>query len=119
MAPARRYGITGKETANPGRAAAMTRQIFREGKRLCIIRPADPLLAIASAMSALKSQSKEDFEKVLHEQRYTYRGYAWERRERSKTVVFVASIRGEFLEAIRPGDSFIPEGDFVREGPLS
>jgi len=86
------------------------------GKRVLVLRPQDPQLAIRLARECVEAdekgrtpeESEAAFQAILHAQPYTFIGYLG---QAYKKIVPVLDKDGKQIDEVRAGDSFGSEPD--------
>jgi hypothetical protein len=82
--------------------------LSEEGKRMIVIRPKDPHIALKLAEIALEHNDSDLFQKMLLENEYTIVGFMWRSSQGKPHIVDKdATYVGEIL----PGDSFVTPSD--------
>lgn len=74
--------------------------VKRDGLFLCVMRPADPVLALELAEYAMKTQNQDDFDNILRVQPYTFVGFL-----ATNQHIYDSNLKD--LGKTKPGDSLV------------
>ena len=84
--------------------------VLRDGKKLIVIRPAEPEIALALAHKSVANNSMEEFQDILRgPSGYTFRGYLRSQGCQGLPTMYISDEHGVFQEELQPGDSFVTE----------
>lgn len=83
----------------------------KDGARVVVIRPENPEQAILDSKALVGSKDAKAFNELLKKQRYTFQGYA------AHNAKLIVNEQGEFLQTVKPGDSFVNERAIILSHP--